>query len=206
MTFILLFILALPLIEIAGFVVVGSEIGVLATIALVILSGVAGSILLRIQGFGVLTRIRAELEAGRDPGRELAHGAMILLAGILLLIPGFVTDIVGLLLFVPPVRDLVWRFLKRRVVVSGSFSAGFGGFRRPQARRQDDRPRRRGLSAARPIPNRPGGSAPTTRLTSRPTDACDFAGRRQACVACRRHASQRPISIRAAMRPQQRNG
>ena len=124
-----LFILALPLIEIAVFVVVGGKIGVLSTIALVILSGVAGSMLLRIQGFGALNRIRAELDAGRDPGRELAHGAMIMLAGMLLLIPGFVTDIIGLLLFLPPVRDLAWRFLKRRIVVSGSFSAGFGGFR-----------------------------------------------------------------------------
>ena len=81
MTFIPLFILALPIIEIAVFILVGGKIGVLWTIALVILSAVAGSMLLRIQGFGVLNRIRVELDAGRDPGRELAHGAMIMLAG-----------------------------------------------------------------------------------------------------------------------------
>jgi UPF0716 protein FxsA len=126
--FIPLFILALPVIEIAVFILVGGEIGVLWTIALVILSAVAGSLLLRIQGFGAINRIRAELQQGRDPGRELAHGAMIMLAAVLLLIPGFVTDVFGLLLFIPPVRDVVWRFLKRRIVVSGSFSAGFGGF------------------------------------------------------------------------------
>jgi UPF0716 protein FxsA len=129
LTFIPLFILALPIIEIAVFILVGGKIGLLWTIALVILSGVAGSLLLRIQGFGALNRIRAELDGGRDPGRELAHGAMIMLAGVLLLIPGFVTDIIGLLLFIPPVRDAAWRFLKRRIVVSGSFSTGFGGFR-----------------------------------------------------------------------------
>ena len=133
LSFILLFILALPVVEIAVFVVVGSKIGVLWTIALVILSGVAGSLLLRIQGFGALNRIRAEVDAGRDPGRELAHGAMIMLAAVLLLIPGFVTDVIGLLLFVPPVRDAAWRLLRQRVVVAGSFSSGFGGFRNRKA-------------------------------------------------------------------------
>ena len=128
MPFVALILIGLPLLEIAGFVIVGSEIGVLWTIALVVLSSILGSILLRIQGFGALTRIRRELEAGHDPGRELAHGAMIMLAGILLLIPGFVSDILGLLLFIPPVRDLVWRFLKQRIVVR-SFGAGVDGLR-----------------------------------------------------------------------------
>jgi UPF0716 protein FxsA len=125
-----LFLLALPFLEIAGFVIVGSEIGVLYTLALVIASGILGAILLRIQGFGVMSRIRRELDAGGDPGREVAHGAMILLAGVLLLIPGFVTDIVGLLLFLPPVRDAAWRFLKSRVSIS---AGSFGGFARPGA-------------------------------------------------------------------------
>jgi UPF0716 protein FxsA len=124
----LFILLGLPLLEIAAFVVVGSKIGVLWTIALVLLASIAGSILLRIQGFGAINRIRSELDAGRNPGRELAHGAMIMLAGILLLIPGFITDVVGLLLFIPPVRDLAWRFLRRRVVVA-TFGSGFGGFR-----------------------------------------------------------------------------
>ena len=123
-----LFLLALPFLEIAGFVIVGREIGVLYTLALIIASGILGAILLRIQGFGVMARIRRELDAGGDPGREVAHGAMILLAGVLLLIPGFITDIIGLLLFLPPVRDLAWRFLKSRVVVS---AGSFGGFTSP---------------------------------------------------------------------------
>lgn len=120
-----LFLLALPFLEIAGFVVVGQEIGVLYTLALVVAAGILGAILLRVQGFGVMTRVRRELDAGGDPSRELAHGAMILLAGVLLLIPGFITDIVGLLLFLPPVRDAAWRFLRSRVSVS---TRGFGGF------------------------------------------------------------------------------
>ena len=130
-----LFLLGLPLLEIAGFVLVGRQIGVLATVALVIASAIAGSILLRWQGFGVLTRIRRDVEAGRDPGRQLAHGVMILIAGILLIIPGFITDIIGLLLFLPPVRDLGWRLVRDRVRVVGDFGmfrggAGPGGGRR----------------------------------------------------------------------------
>jgi UPF0716 protein FxsA len=128
--FIPLFLLVLPLVEIAGFVVVGRQIGVLATLGLIVATGVAGAMLMRFQGFGVMTRIRRDIEAGRDPGRELAHGIMILLAGFLLLIPGFLTDILGILLFVPKVRDLGWRFLKSRVNFATDFSTMGGGFAR----------------------------------------------------------------------------
>lgn len=122
-------ILALPFIEIAGFVLVGDEIGVLATLALVIAAAILGAALLRIQGFGVMSRIRREVEAGRDPSGEVAKGVMVLVAGILLLIPGFFTDILGLLLFLPPVREFAWRRLKKRVVVSSTRfgGGGFGG-------------------------------------------------------------------------------
>lgn len=122
-----LFILALPLLEIAGFVVVGRQVGALATVGLVLASSIAGALLLRYQGFGVMTRVRAEMDAGRDPSRQLAHGAMIVLAAILLIIPGFLTDIFGILLLLPPVRDLAWRRLKGRIVMATSF--GSGGFR-----------------------------------------------------------------------------
>ncbi|PZV38612.1 FxsA family protein [Mesorhizobium kowhaii] len=126
-SFLPLFVLALPLLEIAGFVVVGRQVGALATVGLVLASSIAGALLLRHQGFSVMTRIRAEMDAGRDPSRQLAHGAMVVLAAILLIIPGFITDIIGLLLFLPPVRDLAWRALKGRVVLATNFSTG--GFR-----------------------------------------------------------------------------
>lgn len=124
MRFLPLLLIAWPLAEIAGFVIVGREIGVLSTIALIILTAVAGSILLRIQGFGALRRVQEEVAAGRDPGRQLANGAMILLAGLLLLLPGFITDIMGLLLFIPPVRDAVWRLLRGRISIVTSFGTG----------------------------------------------------------------------------------
>lgn len=123
-----LILLLWPLVEIAGFVVVGREVGVLSTIALTIGMGILGAALLRFQGFGALARIQSEMKAGRIPGREVAHGVMILVAGFLLLVPGFVSDIVGLALFIPPIRDVAWRFLSRNVdfstvVVSRNFGS-----------------------------------------------------------------------------------
>lgn len=122
-----LLILLLPIVEIAAFILVGGEIGVLPTIGLTLLATLVGGILLRVQGFGAMRRIQKEMDAGNDPGREMAHGAMIMLAGILLLIPGFVTDIFGLLLFVPFIRDVAWRFLRKRLNVVTSFQFGFPG-------------------------------------------------------------------------------
>ena len=120
-------LITIPLLEIAAFILVGREIGVLATLALVFATAVIGSILLRLQGFGLIDRIRRETEQGRVPGRELVHGAMILVAGILLLTPGFVTDTIGFLLFVPAFRDLGWRFLRDRMVVIGGAEGARGG-------------------------------------------------------------------------------
>jgi UPF0716 protein FxsA len=119
-SFLPLFLLALPFLEIAGFIVVGSKIGVLATLALVILSIFLGVFLLRLQGFGLIQKIREETAAGRTPKRELVHGVMLLFAAFLLIIPGFITDIIGLLLFIPAVRDIGWRFISDRVVVVNS--------------------------------------------------------------------------------------
>jgi UPF0716 protein FxsA len=117
-------LLALPLTEIGVFIAVGSRIGVLATIALVIATAILGTILLRIQGFGIITRIRKSVDEGVVPGRDLVHGLMIMLAGVLLLVPGFVTDTLGLLLFVPAIRDAVWRFISSRIVVVAGRPAG----------------------------------------------------------------------------------
>lgn len=115
-----LLLLAVPLAEIATFVVVGGQIGVLPTIGLVLLTAVTGTILLRLQGFGVMARIRATMDAGGMPGRDLVHGFMIMAAGLLLLTPGFITDTIGLLLFVPAIRDFAWSLIRDRVVVAAS--------------------------------------------------------------------------------------
>jgi UPF0716 protein FxsA len=158
-SFIPLFLLLLPLLEIAGFVVVGREIGALATVGLVILSSVAGSLLLRHQGFGVMARVRTEMDAGRDPSRQLAHGAMIVLAAILLIIPGFITDIFAILLLLPPVRDFAWRLLKSRIVMATSFSSGFSARRRDNVIDLDDSDYSRD-----DYPDRPDHNSPWRRL------------------------------------------
>lgn len=110
-------LLLLPLAEIAAFVVVGRSIGVLATLGLTVLSGVVGLVMLRVQGAGVLRRLQTESVKGTDPAREIVHGAMIVVAAILLIIPGFITDIVGILLFLPFVRDLAWSLVRPNITV-----------------------------------------------------------------------------------------
>lgn len=104
---ILLLLIGLPLIEITVFIQVGSEIGALWTILLTVATAIAGSLMLRIQGLTLLTRMRSEMDRGEVPGADLVEGALMVVASILLLIPGFVTDAVGLLLFVPPVRKAI---------------------------------------------------------------------------------------------------
>ncbi|MEW5424546.1 FxsA family protein [Amorphus sp. 3PC139-8] len=125
-------LLAVPALEIAVFVIVGGAIGVLPTIALVFLTAVIGSALLKHQGLSILNRIRAEMDAGRVPGAELGHGAMILAAGVLLLTPGFVTDTIGFLLFVPPIRETIWRTISARIAVSVVRPGGPQGPQRPR--------------------------------------------------------------------------
>lgn len=117
MPFILILILAWPFLEIAGFIYVGARIGILPTIALTLLSSFAGVVLLRLQGIALLQRMRAELAANRVPTADIGHGAFIAFAGLCLLIPGFLSDIVGLLLFLPPVRVFILYLLSRNATI-----------------------------------------------------------------------------------------
>lgn len=115
--------LAVPLIEIALFVQVGGAIGLFPTLAIVILTAIAGTYLVRAQGFAALANLRQSFSQLSDPTEHLAHGAMILFAGALLLTPGFFTDAVGFSLLMPPVRLALISYLKTRVNVQG-FQAG----------------------------------------------------------------------------------
>ena len=113
----LLLVIGLPLIEIYLMIEVGSEIGALATIGLTILTAVIGTWLVRLQGFGVLARVRELMRRDEVPALELMDGALILVAGLFLLLPGFLTDAVGFLLLVPPVRRWLVRHYVRIVPV-----------------------------------------------------------------------------------------
>ena len=120
--YILAAIILLPLIEIAVFIAVGSAIGIFLTVLLTVLTAIAGTVMLRQQGLSLVMRMQSELDAGRVPGEDIMHGAMIVMASVLLLIPGFITDIIGLLLFIPPVRNALARFIVARadvVIVQG---------------------------------------------------------------------------------------
>lgn len=121
----LLFI-AVPLIEIALFIQVGGLIGLWPTLAIVVLTAIAGTALVRSQGAETMARLRRSLDELRDPTEPLAHGAMILFSGALLLTPGFFTDALGFALLVPSFRNLVLRELRRRMVVDTVVSPGRG--------------------------------------------------------------------------------
>lgn len=112
-------LLVVPLMEIAAFVLIGGQIGVWATLAMVVVTAIIGSFLLRWQGVSLLRRIQSEMAAQRLPAKDLVRGAMLVVAGILLLTPGFVTDAIGFLLFVPPIQDAIWSFLKTRIKLVG---------------------------------------------------------------------------------------
>jgi UPF0716 protein FxsA len=118
--------LAVPLIEISLFIQVGGAIGLGWTLAIVVLTAVIGTFLVRNQGALAMSQVRGAFSDMRDPTEPLVHGAMILFSGALLLTPGFFTDAVGLLLLVPSVRAAAYRALRARVKV-----AQFEGPRRP---------------------------------------------------------------------------
>ncbi len=126
---IIIALVAVPIIEIALFIEIGGWIGLWPTIAVVVATAIAGGVLLRAQGYAAINALRLRLEQGGDPSGPLAHGALILVAGVLMLTPGFFTDAVGFLLLVPPVRAAVIRSLGRRiaVVAVGVGSAGAAG-------------------------------------------------------------------------------
>lgn len=122
MWFLILFVLW-PILEIALFIQIGGEIGVAATILWVLLSAVLGVWVMRRQGAAAMADLQRAVEEFRDPGQPIAHGALIMLGGGLLVLPGFFTDAMGILLLIPPVRGLVLRTLGKRVRVT---QTGFG--------------------------------------------------------------------------------
>ncbi|EJF79333.1 phage T7 F exclusion suppressor FxsA [Candidatus Bartonella washoeensis] len=104
----IIFILGALLVEIAGFIFVGKEIGILATLSLIILTTIAGSILLRIQGLSLLKNIQREVIQEHKLENNIINDAFIIIGAILLILPGFVSDILGILFLIKPIRPFVW--------------------------------------------------------------------------------------------------
>ena len=128
---ILLAFAATAIVEVAVFVEVGGAIGLWPTLLAVVATAVTGGWLLRRQGLAALRRARRDLAAGRPPIEELFDGLCLLLAGALLLTPGFVTDAGGLALFVPGLRARLRRALGRRLFAFARVSPAAGAARAP---------------------------------------------------------------------------
>ncbi len=126
-----LLFLTVPLVEIYFLIQIGQEFGALRTVLLCILTAALGAILLKIQGILTLLRAREKLRQGEIPADNLLEGLILLIAGVLLLTPGFITDVIGFLCLVPSLRSmLAFRILqklcrddlrKRNITVEGEF-------------------------------------------------------------------------------------
>ena len=123
----LLLFIVLPLIETWLLIEVGQEIGALATIAAVIATAVGGSQLVRYQGMQAINDIRACQARGEPPAVPLLEGAALLVAGAFLVTPGFITDTLGFLMLVPPLRRQVARRLLSRMVVITPAGSPYSG-------------------------------------------------------------------------------
>ncbi|MCE0506278.1 FxsA family protein [Roseivivax sp. GX 12232] len=154
----LLAFIGVPLIEIALFIQVGGLIGLWPTLAVVVVTAVIGTYLVRSQGAMALSELRGSFSELRDPTEPLAHGAMILLAGALLLTPGFFTDAVGFALLTPPFRRAALAYAKKHVKVQ-RFDMG-GAARHPgQGPRPGPGASPHPGAGAGPRPGHPGAGA-----------------------------------------------
>jgi UPF0716 protein FxsA len=140
----LLLLLVMAVAEIAVFIQVGSYLGVGLTLLLVFASAVFGIWLVRAQGFAAATRVQAMIEQGESPALGMLEGLALLAAGVLLVIPGFVTDVAAFALLIPPLRRGIIRFYLRRVRPQGPATQHYPGPDQPgrpplegESRRED---------------------------------------------------------------------
>ena len=139
----LLAFIAVPLIEIALFIQVGGLIGLGWTLAIVLVTALLGTWLVRSQGALAMGQLRRSFNDLRDPTEPLVHGAMILFAGALLLTPGFFTDAVGFSLLVPQIRHRIYLQIRDRVKMH-AMQSGQPGAAGPSSPRGPGRPTRGG--------------------------------------------------------------
>ena len=120
-----------PLAELYVIFKVGDAIGILPTLALLVADSILGSLLLKSQGRAVWRRFNESMSAGRIPHREVLDGVLIIFGGAFLITPGFLTDVVGLLLLLPPTRSIFRGVLARRslMVAGDAVNARVGGRR-----------------------------------------------------------------------------
>jgi UPF0716 protein FxsA len=110
-TLLALFVIV-PFVELYILIELGSRIGALPTLGIVVITGIAGAALAKHQGLGVWHRIQTELSYGHMPGEVMFDGVLVLIGSVLLLTPGILTDITGFILLVPPGRFIVKKYVK----------------------------------------------------------------------------------------------
>lgn len=140
-----LLFLAVPMVEIYFLIKVGNVIGAIPTIGLVVFTALLGAMLLRFQGLVTLQKTRLTMAQGQVPALEMMEGVLLVLAGALLLTPGFVTDAIGFVLLIPPLRQALVRWFIRKSALQ---TTGFPGGGKPSGngpttiegefRREDD--------------------------------------------------------------------
>ena len=124
----LIFIIV-PIIEITLFVQIGGAIGLGWTLLVILATAMLGARAIRRQGIDALARAQAQMANGKPPVGEIVHGVLILMAGILLLTPGFMTDALGMLVLLPAPRAAMAKYLMSKMTVQsvgGGFQCGFG--------------------------------------------------------------------------------
>ncbi len=114
-----LLFLAIPMVEIYFLIQVGSVIGALPTIGLVVFTALLGAMLLRLQGIATLNKARTMMAQGQVPAVEMMEGVLLVMSGALLLTPGFVTDAIGFAFLVPPLRRALIHWILRRATITG---------------------------------------------------------------------------------------
>ena len=158
----------IPVLELWLLITLGRTLGVLPTVALVIATGATGAWLAKREGRRVLDGWRSALAQGRAPDEGILEGALVLLGGVLLLTPGVVTDVTGLLLFVRPIRRVVAAWARRKLeagIARGTIRVQtFGGFGGPPPGGPRGDATGRGVGSEDVPEDRPGGSEPPSKL------------------------------------------
>ncbi len=158
----ILIFVAIPLLEIALLIKIGQLIGFWATILIVLVTAIVGGWLLHSQGMEALRRVLAAVDEGKPPVTPILDGLLLLMAGFLLLTPGVITDTIGIILLIPPVRQLLARHVLSRafVVTVGGQTWREGTSSPDAATRWPDGEREAGRRQGRPTSHRPTASGP----------------------------------------------
>ncbi len=113
--YLILLFTVMPVVELVLLIHVGTYIGAWNTVAIVIITGVAGAFMAREQGFSTLRKIQDNVNSGVMPADEIINGILILCGGIMFLAPGFITDLLGFIMLIPPARNFIKKIIEKKI-------------------------------------------------------------------------------------------